>query len=178
MKIITLGLLFLSFLFSSRILAEQTQYTCKNFRTLGYSISWSGDLQGAAVGERGGHYWAFNGQSIVFNMQTSFRKDIGQVWFAHPETDITYSPGNEYQLTLGKKKSADHAKLQINDPWFEGVTLANAGYLNFSTHSLSPVESPCLQGEGEATFIDADTGQKVILKLQFAIDVSGRKFRG
>ncbi|WP_144393660.1 hypothetical protein [Pleionea sediminis] len=179
--LMTLSSVYLSgaLLFSNDTSAQESQvYTCENSRSLGYQMEWSGDIRGVASGDRGGHYWAFNGESIIFNMQTPFRKDIGQVWFAHTQTDIEYLPGNQYELALGKKKSSNHGKLQLNDPWFEGVTLEEAGYLKFTMHTMKPVASPCLQGEGEVSFYDEDTKKTVKVKLQFAIDVTGSKFRG
>ncbi|NVJ61410.1 MAG: hypothetical protein HWE27_13525 [Gammaproteobacteria bacterium] len=152
-------------------------YSCSSATKLGYHVKWSGAQNGATFSERGGKYWAFIGQGIRFYMQTRYRKSIGELIFYHQATDIDYTPDNEYQLQFDSKSSQkDYATLQLDDPWFEGMTFVDSGSVTFKTKTLRPTDEPCLEGHGNFTVRDSNN-KSVNVQLVFALDVSGKKYR-
>jgi|GEM_PF-3989895 len=156
--------------------AEKPVYSCQSATKLGYSMTWTGAENGTAVSERGGRYWAFIGESIRFFMKTRFRKDVGEFWVAHSHTDINYAPNNVYRLELTTKKQGDHGEFRLDSPWFKGKTLESSGFFEFTTRELSPTDEPCIEGRGEVVFED-DKQQRVTVNVEFALDISGRKYR-
>ncbi|NVJ49275.1 MAG: hypothetical protein HWE13_03265 [Gammaproteobacteria bacterium] len=153
-----------------------SQYSCSSATKLGYQMQWQGAQNGMAKSERGGHYWSFIGESIRLQLKTRFREDIGEFWVAHPTTDINYFPGNEYTLQLTAKKQGDHGEFLLNSPWFEGYTQQDSGFFQFKTQSLRPTDEPCIEGRGEINFVSKD-GKAIKVTLEFALDITGRKYR-
>ena len=176
-RVITIAFLLVVSQWSIASEQQNNPFSCSSATKLGYQMKWSGAQQGLTKSERGGKYWAFIGQGIRFYMQTRYRKSIGELILYHPATFIDYTPDNTYELVFNSKDSQqDYATLQLDEPWFQGMSYPESGSVSFVTKPLRPTDEPCLEGHGIFSVRSADD-QLINVEVVFALDVSGKKYR-